>query len=309
MKKTLLLILCALYVFVLYAVDDRFLTKISHQTGRQAFKIDARDEKAIISNQSQVWIYSVFNPFRPQTDASYYSVFPIEDFELMAAKYLFVSSKAPTNSLLQVDSLNVYGKIFFPNTLIGDRINREGSTIYISDHNRGIEIIDIGSGALRETKSVFSEKWGIRDFIAAYPYIYALNDFGVITVDVSDLRMPVSIGRNYQMSNASVIAKNGDILWIGAGKLLVAINISDLNNPTLLNQYRLAYDILDIEIKDNRLFTALGTGGVRIFSIANPHRIEEINSISLPAAYDLALDKTFIYIAAGNAGWFIYEYR
>lgn len=309
-KHAILLLIMLLCVAISSAIDSRFLTKISHTASQPAFSIATDGDKVITRNQNQVWIYSVFNPWQPQIDASYYSVFPIEDVDVMAGRYLHICSREAANSLLEVDSLNVYGKIYFPSLFVGDKMEREGSTLYLADLQRGIEIIDIGSGGMRETKSVFSEKWGIKDFLAEYPYIYAINEFGVVTVDMSDLRNPQSIGVNYEITNASILAKNGDLLWVGAGKSLLALNIRDLNRPTLVNQYRFAYDVLDLEIKDNRAYVALGFGGVRIMDISNPMRLDELNWINLPSsAMSIALEKDFIFIGSGNSGWYIFEYR
>lgn len=309
-KAFLLSLCCLLLLGSLMAADNRFLNRIVHYRNHPSFAIDSYGDKIVSRNQNQVWIYSTFNPWQPQVDASYYSVFPIEDVDLMADRYLFLSSREPANTILEVDSLNIYGKIFFPTTLEGDRIQREGSILYLSDWQRGIEIIDIGAGGNRETKSVFSEKWGIKDFVSQYPYLYALNDFGVVTIDVSQHSFPQSIGRNYELSNATIIRKNHNILWIAAGKNLYGVSVHDLNNPTLISQYRFTYDVMDLEIKDNRLFAALGSGGVRILEISNPARPTDLNWINLPtAALDLALEKEFIYISSGASGWYVYSYR
>lgn len=312
MKKLfwLCLLLFALSSSILAAVDNKFINRIYHNKQHPSYNIALSGDKVINSSKNQIWIYSVFNPWQPQIDASYYSVAPIEDFEMMGDRYLFISTREPTNTLLEIDSLNVFGKIFFTTLLEGDSIQREGSTIYVSDLQRGVEIIDIGSGGARETKSVFSEKWGIRRFVTEYPYLYALNDFGLVTVDISNLSMPLSIGLNYEIIDARIIAKNANTLWIGAGKNLLAINVTHLDRPVLMNQYRFAYDILDIEIKDGRLFAALGYGGVRIIDISNPTRMEELNWINIQTgALKLALYRDYIFISSGNAGWYIYEYR
>ncbi len=308
--KKLILIMLILCATLLPAADNKFLRRIYQHKHHPSFGIAISGDKVISRGQNQVWIYSIFNPWQPQIDASYFSVSTIEDVELMGDRYLFVSSREPTNTLLEVDSLNVFGKIFFPTLLQGDSIEREGSILYVSDLQRGIEIIDIGSGGAKETKSVFSEKWGIRSFVAEYPYIYALNDFGLVTVDVSNLSLPQSVGLNYELIGAKVIAKHNSILWVGAEKNLYVIDITRLDRPVLLNQYRFAYDINALAIKDGRLFVALGFGGVRILDINNPVRLEELNWINLnSSAMDLALYQDYIFISSGNAGWIIYEYR
>ena len=308
--KLALLALLLIISAVCQGIDDRFLTKMAHIKTNPAFAISADHQQVITNDTNQIWIYSTFNVWQPRLEASFYSVFPIEDINLAGDKYIFICSHEATNSILTVDTLQTYGKIFFTNTVLGDKLTREGSTLYIADRYRGIDIVDIGSGGSNDIKSTFSEKWGIRDFYAEYPYLYALNDFGLVAVDISDQQFPVSVGTNYELNEARVIAKNGETLWIGSGKSLVAINIRNANEPKLINQYRLASQILDIEIKDDRLYVALGSGGVKILDVANPLRIEDLSTISESfSVYDLALDADYIYLGLGRDGWMIYQYR
>jgi hypothetical protein len=310
MKKLLLALIATLILISLGAVDNKFLNPIVHIKNSQAMSITAENQQVYVRNNNQIWIYSSFNAWQPRIEASFYSVFPIEDINIAADRYLYICSAEPTNTIVPVDSLNLYGRIYFPTTFIGDRITREGATIYIADRYRGIDIIDIGNGGQRDIRSTFSEKWGIKDFHAEYPYLYALNDFGLVTVDITDLQFPTSMGTNYQIIDARVLAKNNDIIWIGAGKNLMAMSIRDLNNPTLINQYRFTHDILDIEVKDNRLFIALGAGGMRIMDASQPTRIQEVNSITpLATVYDISLDQDYIYLGLGRDGWMIYQYH
>lgn len=310
MKKYIVVLILLALGLSAEAVDNKFLNHIAHITTTPAMNIMAENRQVLVRNTNQVWIYSTFNTWQPRIEASYYSVYPIEDINIAADRYLYICSAEPTNSVVPIDSLNLYGKIYFTNTFIGDKITREGATVYIADRNRGIDIIDIGRGGSRDIRSTFSEKWGIRDFYAEYPYLYALNDFGLVTVDINDLQFPTSIGVNYEILDATVLAKNGDIIWVGAGKNLIAMNIRNLDNPTLINQYRFAHNILDMEIKDDRLYLALGAGGVNILDVSLPTRITELNTI-IPnlVVYDIALDQDFIYLALGRDGWMIYQYN
>ncbi len=291
-------------------VDDRFLHMMTHIKTSPAFAVTADHQQVITNDTNNIRIYSTFNVWQPRLEGAFYSVYPIEDLNEAGGKYIFVCTREATNSIVSVDTVQTFGKIYFTNTVLGDKLTREGSTLYIADRYRGIDIVDIGGGGSNDIRSTFSEKWGIRDFHAEYPYLYALNDFGLVAVDISDQQFPISLGTNYELNEARVIAKNGETLWIGSGKNLVAINVRNVAEPKLVNQFRLASQIMDIEIKDNRLYAALGSGGVKIFDIANPLRIEELSSITLPfTVYDLALDADYIYLALGAGGWMIYQYR
>lgn len=309
-KLILFLMACGLLMMPLGAVDDKYLYQLAHVRSNTAMSIDASEGQVFTRSQNQIWIHSIFNPWSPRIESSFYSAAQIEDFNVMGDVHLYFCTREPANVIVPVDSLNSYGRIYFVNHIPGDKITREGATMYVADRFKGIDIVNIGTGGLREVISTFSEKWGIRDFIAQYPYIYALNDFGLVTVDISDLQFPVSIGNNYQLYDAKVMAKNGDVIWIGAGKNLMGINVRDLSNPVVVNQFRLSNDILDLEVQNDRLFIALGKGGVKILDVKNPLRINDINVISTNlTVYDVAVDKEYIFLALGRDGWMIYEYR
>lgn len=306
----ILLIPLILLVSLCYGIDDRYLHQMAHIKGVPAYAIDAMNQQVFVRNTNNIFVYSTFNAWQPRLDAGFFSVFPIEDMNVVGDKHIFISSREITNTVIPIDSVQTRGKIYFTHTIPGDKITREGSTLYIADRYRGIDIMDIGNGGSQDLRSTFSEKWGVLDFIAEYPYLYALNDFGLVAVDITDLQFPTSIDTNYELVNARVIAKNGDTIWIGSGKNLIAINVRNIRQPGFLTQYRLASEILDIEIKDNRLFLALGTGGMKILDVSNPLRINDLTTITLPASvYDIALDADYIFLGLGKDGWMVYQYR
>lgn len=310
MKKTLLVILLLSVLGHAIAVDNRFVFPLAQVKNSQAYTIAVDAGNVLVRNQYQMWIYSTFNAWQPRLEASFSSLHPIEDVNMQGGNYLYISSHEPTNMITAIDSLSLYGKMFFTNTVIGDKMTREGSTLYVADRYRGIDIIDVGRGGSSDLIASFAEKWGIRDFIAQYPYIYALNDFGVVTVDVSQQNFPISIATNYQIANATRLVKDREYLFVAAGKELQVISVRDVNSPTLVAQVRLANDVQGMAIKDQRLFLALGQGGIKIFDISVANRLQEINTFYPPlAAFDVALENDFIYVAMGREGWIIYEYR
>ncbi len=308
--KTTLIVILVILIGTLGAIDDKYLHQLAHMKNIQPYNVDCSDGQVLLRNQNYLWINSVFNPWQPRLEAVFLSSSIIEDVNVLGNNQLYICSHEPANNVTTVDTLAQPGRIYFTNNIIGDRMTREGSMLYVADRFRGIDIINIGKGGMREIKSTFSEKWGIRDFAAIYPYLYALNDFGLVTVDVTDQQFPVSLGVNYEITDATVLAKNGDIIWIGAGKKLLAINTADLSHPKLINQFYLSNNIVDMEIKDDRLFLALGLGGVKILGVHNPLKIEDLNQF-YPAntVYDIALEDDLIFLALGKDGWMIFEYR
>lgn len=310
MKRALLSILMLAVAVSCLALDSRFINALASVKNSQAYSIDVEDGNVLVRNQYQMWVYSTFNAWQPRLEGSFNSLHPIEDVNLQGGNRIYVSSHEPTNAVTVIDSLSLYGKIFFINTIIGDHMTREGSTLYVADRFRGIDIFDVGSGNANDLKSSYAEKWGIRDFIAEFPYLYALNDFGVVTVDVSLQNFPLGIATNYQIPDAKRLVKDREYLYVAAGKELLVISVRDIDQPTLVAQIRLANEVQSLAIKDQRLFVALGQGGVKIYDVSVPNRMQDINTFYPPfAAYDLALENDFIYVAMGREGWMIFEYR
>jgi hypothetical protein len=310
MKNALAALLLLLAVG-LGAVDDRIPHLLVHMKNIQPISVDCSEDQAILRSQNYIWIHSLFNPWQPRLEAVFLSAARIEDINVLGGNQIYICSQEPSNTVTSVDTLAYPGRIYFTNLLIGDKVTREGSMLYVADRFRGIDIMDIGKGGMREIKSTFSEKWGIKDFIAEYPFLYALNDFGLVTVDISDEQFPISLGVNYEITDATVLAKNNKILWVGAGKRLLAINAEDMEHPRMINQFRLSNDIQDLEIKDDRLFIALGKGGVKILGIKNPLKVDELSTIypTTASVFDVALLDDLIFMALGRDGWMIYEYR
>lgn len=310
MKRLTVLLLMLALSLVLLAVDNRFLYPLGKIEDSEALSIDVSDGQVLVRNQNQMWVYSTFNAWQPRLETAYTSLFKIEDTNFQSGNYIYVSSREPTNMVSPIDSLNQFGKIYFINTLIGDKITREGSTLYVADRYRGIDIINVGRGGANDLIANFSEKWGVRDFVAEYPYIYALNDFGLVTVDISNQEMPLSIATNYKLSSARWLAKNSDYLYIASDKDLLVLSVRDIEKPVQISQMSFFHEIQALSIKDNRLFLALGHGGVKILDISIPNRIVDMNTFSPPyPVYDLALENDYIYVAMGKDGWMIYEYR
>lgn len=310
MKSLILIILILSFTLGVGAVDNRFLYPLGQIKGVEANNIQVADSQVLIHNLSQLWIYSTFNVWQPRLEASYYSQHRIEDVNFQAENRVYLSSHEPANNVSSIDSLNTFGRIYFIDTVIGDKLTREGSTLYVADRYRGIDIIDIGGGVSTELVSNFSEKWGIKDFVAVYPYIFALNDFGFVTVDISNQNFPLSIATNYQIPDATKLVKHGEYVYVAAGKELLVLSVRDPNNPILLTQKPFFNVIQGLAVKDNRIFVALGQGGVKVLDISIPKGINEINTFYPPAAaVDIALQNNYIYIAMGKDGWMIYEYR
>jgi len=78
----------------------------------------------------------------------------------------------------------------------------------------------------------------------------------------------------------------------------------------LVTNIRMTNEIQKLRVKDNRLYVALGRGGIKIIDIANPLKTEDINNIYLTLpVYDISLANDYIFLGLGKEGWMIYQYR
>ncbi len=310
MKKLILSVLIAITLLGCGGVESRFIYPLGQITDVHAEKIEVSDSQVLVRDSHNLWVYSTFNAWQPRLEAGFRSDYRIEDVNFQAGNQIYVSSQEASNAVSVVDSLSQYGRIYFINTVIGDEMSREGATLYVADRYRGIDIINLGQGGSTELLANFAEKWGIRDFVVEYPYIYALNDFGFITVDISDQSFPLSISTNYQIPDATQLEKHGEYVYIGADKELLVLSVRDLKKPKLITRVAFFNQIQALAIKDERLFTALGKGGVKIVDISVPNKAREIHTFYPPAmALDIAVESDYIFVAMGKDGWMIYEYR
>jgi hypothetical protein len=142
------------------AIDDRFISPLATVKQNQAFSIAVDEGNVLVRNQYQMWVYSTFNAWQPRLEGSFSSLYPIEDVNIQGGNQLYVSSHEPTNTVTAIDSLNTYGRIFFTNPVIGDKMTREGSTLYVADRFRGIDIFDIGNGVGHDHEGEFCGKMG-----------------------------------------------------------------------------------------------------------------------------------------------------
>lgn len=291
-------------------IDDKFVRLIYQSKTPIANNIKVLDQYVYINNDWNLYIYSVKNIWNPILETAFSSSFPITDVLNLDYNHIFICSHEPTNEITEIDSLNLYGRIYFIQSLTCNKARREGPLLYTTHRDNGMEISDISKGVMPQKLSSFSEKWGIIDLEAKYPVVHALNDFGYVNIDVSDLAYPKTNGYNYEIVDGTVLCVNRNIVWVGAGSTLLAIEVTYPDKPVIINRYRFSSEINDIKAKGDELFVALKTTGLRILDISNTKFIVEKNSFYLKTGINsIAIDGDNIYLGAGNQGWYLIEYR
>ena len=126
MKRRLLSILCLLICLSIFAIDNKFLHQLAYIKTSQAYSIRFAEDLVYTNNQNYIWVYSIFNAWQPKMEAAFFSPNPIEDIETLTGKYLYVASNEPTNQVILIDSLYTGSRIFFPQSIVGDKLTREG---------------------------------------------------------------------------------------------------------------------------------------------------------------------------------------
>ena len=312
-KKTtwflLVIILLALSINLI-SIDSKFIRLIYQSKIPIANRIEVKNNFAYVYNDWYVYIYSLTNQWTPLLETAFQSKYPITDIEMLDKNHIYICSHEPTNEVSEIDSLNTLGRIYFGSKLTCNKAIREGNLVYTTHRENGLEIYDISKNLYPEKLSSFSEKWGIIDFLVQYPTLHALNDFGYINIDLSDLKQPRSVGTNYEIIEGNVLSQNRNIVWIGAKNNLYAIEITYPENPVIINRYRFSSEINDLKARGNDLFVALKSTGLKILDITNPKKIAEKNSYYNRSGFlTVDVDGDYVYLGAGLKGWLILEYR
>lgn len=125
MRSLILIILILSFTLGAEAVDNRFLYPLGQIKGVEANRIQVADSQVLTHNLSQLWVYSTFNAWQPRLEASFYSEYRIEDVNFQAGNRIYLSSHEPANNVSPIDSLNLYGRIYFIDTVIGDKLTRK----------------------------------------------------------------------------------------------------------------------------------------------------------------------------------------
>ncbi|HOD17198.1 MAG TPA: hypothetical protein PKJ14_00940 [Candidatus Cloacimonadota bacterium] len=308
--RIIFLLVFLLFCAYLNGFDDKFVRLVYHSSNSVAQQIKVLDQYVYVYNDWYIYIYNLKNIWNPVVETAFSSTYPITDIAMLDYNKLYVCSHEPTNYITEMDSLNTYGHIFTALSLICNKARKEGNLLYTTHTENGLEIFDLSRSVYPQKISSFSENWGILDMEARYPQVHVLNDFGYVNIDVTDVTQPRTLGYNYEIVGGTVLSVNRNIVWVGAGSNLLAIEITYPEKPVIINRYRFSSDIIDLEARGNELFVALKTSGLRIMDITNPKKINEKNNYYIRTGVSsVALDGDYIYLGAGTQGWFVLEYR
>ncbi|NNJ69882.1 MAG: PQQ-binding-like beta-propeller repeat protein [Kiritimatiellales bacterium] len=95
----------------------------------------------------------------------------------------------------------------------------------------------------------------------------------------------------------------GSNAYVGAGQILLAIDVSDTAAPSLTDSIYLPGLIEDVLVDGTNLYAACGDAGLHRVDVSSPGSMELLDTFDSPGhAYGLALNGSALYLADGVAG-------
>jgi hypothetical protein len=129
---------------------------------------------------------------------------------------------------------------------------------------------------------------------------------GLLLVAMANLALgqecPRLLGR-WGYGPAYAVAVSGSYAYVGAGSLLLVVNVANPAAPAVAGRVLLPGVVRGVAVASGRAYVAAGAGGMQVVSVLTPSNPSVIGSLDVggPAA-GIALSGTRAYIAAGAAG-------
>jgi hypothetical protein len=304
------LILILVFVFFLcfgstslFAFENyKFLSSLDTVPVPYASKLAIADNTLYVYGDSILSVYSANNISRPtkitefKTNEDLNSIQPIPPYNVLVIGPMELSLKENTD-------LNTTGRIFRIQTFAGSNAVREGTNLYVANSDTGMEIINLANGNMGRTVSYFHDYYGLKSIDVKWPMVYALNKFGFVIIDVSDLENPVAKGTNYQILDAKCIAVKDTFALIGTKNSLIVMSIKNPDKPFIVSQVPYPYPVQNIRINNTDAFVCIGKGGLRVIDFSRPKKPIETNSFKgKDRIFDVAFNDEYVYVADGKGG-------
>jgi hypothetical protein len=187
-----------------------------------------------------------------------------------------------------------------------------GDLAYIADNDEGFIILDISNLSNidemdRYKKSGFIYSSNIQ-IVGKYAFVAEGSE-----VNVYDISNPYDIvhAGNYDVDGAlqSDIVIRGDYAFVAAGteKGVVALDISDVSDITLLDYYNTNGNAYGLQIVGDLVYVA-DVDGIVILNVSNPSSIEFVGDYDTDGdAFNLAIDGNLAYVAVDGEGLVILD--
>ena len=194
-------------------------------------------------------------------------------------------------------------------------ISDDESKAFLLDNSKELTIVDISDEKNITYISGLSIEGYVEDIVLSKDEkkVYIVDGDGLVIIDITDISNPIKLGRiniSEGSLNNIVLSRDEQIAFIDDYKKgLFIIDISDSQNPTLINTF--PTEILNFKLSndEDKIYIAGRSKGLIVIDISNVHNIIQLVSFKTQGAVDVALseDESLAYIADRNIGLVIID--
>ncbi|NHJ84664.1 MAG: hypothetical protein FK734_04335 [Asgard group archaeon] len=171
-----------------------------------------------------------------------------------------------------------------------------GNYLFVADSFSGLKIYN-SSQLWNDTMiSCFTITGELIDFIIENNTAFLLTNYGLETVNITDIKKPESLSiMSYYYGNC--IIKKEDTIFLGGNQLLV-YNMTKLSNPIRTQIIGMSYEIDDVLIYDDYLLTSTDyTNEITVFDINDINNVEEVSSFEISYFHtDLLIYTNYLFV-------------
>ena len=196
----------------------------------------------------------------------------------------------------------------------------KGNLLFAGFYDTGLKIFDISRPLNPRLVGDLYTEYKVSDIVVRGHNAYLATAYGLLIIDISDLRNLEIIGQfdteyGYGYSAQNVTVKD-DIAYLAAGDLWI-INIADPRHPTEICRYsdNWHFYINDVKIRDSLLYVADGSNivphlksALTILNVKNPETPEVVGSYEfLGNLNKLEIRGDYAYLCADVSGMAIFD--
>jgi hypothetical protein len=304
--RRIILLLLLLGLSSLFAESFKFLNRVGTIKLEYAKQVRPYDDELIVNSGDSIFYYDVFSKAFPILKGIYRSDKSIDDLLLIKKDEFLIASESVAVEISKADSLNKAYPEARIKSVLGSTLSREGSMVYIGNSDTGLYIEDIRRGSI----SQYHDSYGLIDVYTQWPYIYALNRYGLVIIDINDVYFPKQIADNYNILKPGCLSVSGSKCVVGTDKEIIFLSVSNSGQPKIVSRQRVAYPVEAVQIVNEEVYVVLGRGGLKIYDLSNLKNPREIDSYDTPGqALDVFVDTNYIYVADGDKGVVILKYE
>lgn len=158
-----------------------------------------------------------------------------------------------------------------------------------------------------------SQGGSLSRFTIVGDYLYIVNDFSLVPIDISSLSSPVKLETQNLGVGIETIFPYNDVLYIGSSSAVYIYDIADPANPRYLSEHRHATGCDPVVVSGNYAYVTLREGVscgsffdidvLEVLDVSDVRNPRLINSISMSSPRGLGLGcNNKLYVCEGEGG-------